>query len=270
MQILTKVLEASRDLSEAELFVLVKDFCQICFAPWEPGQKDRFVLYANEIRSHLATLPKIYLDSFIHASNSRDMNVTPDLKMLVDTLRTLSASTEQQFALGSILKEYAGQYLHHSTQEMSLEEKTIFWHQEIVPLYDEANQLMFTQEDWSGLAVSYGIQANMYLFMFKEYDKALVLLKKDLHLVEKFHFVAYESSIRGRMSLAYQGILERMLTENIVDVAQCKETIEIAEQEANNAKSIAVRLGLSRDAGMADSSLTKIAELQTQIAQLAV
>ena len=248
--------------------MLVKDFCQISFAPWEPGQKDRFVLYANELRVHLVNVPQIYLDSFIHSSNSRDVNVTPDLKNLVDTLRTLSVSSEQQFALGSILKEYAGQHLHHSTSEMTLEEKTDFWYQEIVPLYDEANRLMLEQKDWSGLAVSYGIQANMYLFWFKEYDKALVLLQKDLQLVEQYHFVAYESGIRGRMSLAYQGMLEHLLTEDSTDLERCIETLNSAEREASSAKAIAVRLGSTRDAGMAESSLTKIAELKIQVDQI--
>jgi len=137
-------------------------------------------------------------------------------------------------------------------------------------LYDEASRLILEQKDWSGLAVSYGIQANMYLFGFKEYDKALVLLKKDLQLVEQYHFVTYESGIRSRMSLAYQGMLEQLLTENIVDVAKCKETIESAEKEALSAISIAVRLGSTRDAGMAESSLPKIAELKTQVDQISV
>ena len=51
------------------------------------------------------------------------MNVTPYLKEIVDELKMLPETPIQQFALGSILKEYAGQYLHHSTQEMDAEEK---------------------------------------------------------------------------------------------------------------------------------------------------
>ena len=69
-----------------------------------------------------------------------------------------------------------------------------FWYEVIVPIYDGVNRLMLEQQDWSGLAVSYGLQANMYLFTLKEYDKALELLQKDLDLVEKYHFVQHESS----------------------------------------------------------------------------
>ena len=52
------------------------------------------------------------------------------------------------------------------------------------------------------------------------------------------------------MSLGYQGMLEQMLTENTLDLTKYREALEIAEQEANSAKSIAVRLGNSRDTGM--------------------
>lgn len=258
MQWMTMVLETALLEEESLLFKVVQEWCVLGFVPREEGQLPRFVQYATEVLKYISGVPKYYLESFVHSANSRSMNVTPLLSDLVDALRAVEDSPQQQFALGSILKEYAGQHLFHATQGLSFEEKSIFWYNDIVPLYAEANQLMRTQQDWSGLAVSYGVQANMYLFTLQEFDKALDLLRQDLDLIERYHFVEYESSVYGRISLAYQGMLQQELSKDTPSATVAEDLFDLARSSAQKAFDVATRLHNDRDAGMAKSSVDKL------------
>lgn len=269
VQVLTKVIDKHLQSDVPVPFELIKTWCQLAFVP-TAGQeylKEVFAEYAEQLISHLEGVERYFVESYYHSVFKFERNITSDLQQLVSTLDALPTSDAQQFALGSVLKEFAGQHFHHSTfqKDLSVEEIQNFWDAEIAPLYQRANQLMEEQGDWHGLAASYGIQANMYLFTLKDYPQALELLQQDLDLVERFYFVSYESSIRGRISVAYQRLLELELNTEPVSMNKAQYLYQRALNEAESAHSCALRLGADRDASMAESSLQHIERLKEQL-----
>jgi tetratricopeptide (TPR) repeat protein len=141
---------------------------------------------------------------------------------------------------------------------MDVTEKNTFWRDKISPLYVESIDLMTIQNDWNGLAASYGQQAIICLFDLQKFDTAMDLLRKDLLLIDQHHLIQYESGVYGRMSLAYQGMLQNELNEASPSIQKSRDLFDLARETAQKAFDVAARLENAWDVKQAQSSLDKL------------
>ncbi len=261
MQFLARTIEIAIHLPEPAVFHVIKTWCQISYVR---ETAETFPQYAQEIALQVDGAIRAYVESYYHSNFRFSRNIAPDLKQLLDRVRQLPESGPRQFTLGSILKEYAGQYFYHTTQSMDEAQTKQFWYNDVLPLYEEANQLMLRSKDWNGLATSYGLQASTYLYTLKDFTKAIDLLQQDLDLILQYHFVNHEASIYTRMSQAYTGLLEQALSATPLDLDLVTSLYDQSIKSALLGKEIAEQRHDDRIVSQADACVQKLKELKAQ------
>ena len=190
----------------------MRELCSIGFVPPRGGNQKRvdiFVNYVSHILPLLSGIERLYVESFRLVSMKLTYDISSDLKMLADEARQIESSSTQQFVLGSILKEYAAQLWFNMIEGLSIEEKSTLWLDRVLPIYAEADQLMLTEQDWEGLATSYGIQGNVLSGLGK-WEDAIRMLDMDLELVEKYHFSHQKASLHQRLAGLYAQLNSKM------------------------------------------------------------
>lgn len=231
-------------LSSEQQFYFIKEWCDILYANATKSNKELFQNCIPLTQIQLNEIPWMYVESYrlTVLKSLQKVAIWEDLHNLVKKLDEMSTSPEQEYALGRILKEYAWDkwkcwFFDPMQQNISLSEKQIYFRDEIQPLFTRANTYMKHQDDYGGIAVSYGQQGSIFLLDLHQYDLAEAMYQRDLNIVQEYHFVGYESSTLNRLGLS---ILKRLCNEwGTIDEREKVDRFERIKKHVGQAINIA-------------------------------
>lgn len=279
MQLLAVEIDDQIGIS-SDLFGLLQTWCTISFVGVRPNmpflqrqQWERFVQYVSEIVPLLSGIEQYYVESFRLTALKLERNIAPELQALVHKIRGLDNSPTQELVLGSVLKEYAAQLWFNTFPDASasLARRQEFWSTTVLVLYKEADRLMLRQNDWKGLATSYGFQGNI-LTGLEQWDDAIRMLDMDMEIVERHRIVHEKASLNTRLSRLYlqkigASIQKGLLNQQLEEVMQWFETSEIHEAVG---REVADRMGQFWIATQLDTIARERQSLKQQIRDAAV
>ena len=251
MQLMTLEIDRQLGLS-TDLFELIDMWCRMCFvspsgrmSSAQKQQLKRFKQYVEKIIPMLSGIERYYVESFALLARKLEGNIAPDLQTLIDKIRQEECSPTQEFVLGSVLKEYAAQLWFNTFPDTTspLSDRQKFWSEDVSALYAEADHLMLKQNDWIGLATSYGLQGNI-LTDLEQWDDAIRKLDMDLELVDRYHILEQKAWLHKRLSDLYIRKIQVCIDNDTVNetLELIMQWFKISEQHEADGRDVAHRM----------------------------